>query len=142
MLLLLPMMLMSSMESAVKGQNSHRDPCTNRCHQVLLCWSYPYLSIIYILKAQMFLSKPPMRQYLDGRDLLGIILIFHLDAQGKADAWCGERRRSPDGRVMRCVEGSRCHHILLVNSHNYICKLSKSYLQSVTITFVNFVSQL
>ena len=40
----------------------------------LLCWSYPYLSIIYF--AQMFLSKPLMRQYLDGRDLLGSVLIF------------------------------------------------------------------
>jgi len=27
--------------------------------------------------------------------------------QGNPENWCGERRRGPDGRVMRCVEGSR-----------------------------------
>ena len=129
MLLLLPMMLMSSMESAVKGQNSHRDPCTNRCHQVLLCWSYPYLSIIY-LKLKCFTPdqtcnvtiprwKGSPWQYPH---------LPHLDAQGKADAWCGERRRSPDGRVMRCVEGSRCLYRLFVNCHNHICGLSNLYL--------------
>ena len=61
----------------------------------------------------------------------------HLDAQGKADAWCGERRRSPDGRVMRCVEGSRCLYRLFGNCHNHICGLSHLYLWIVTIVFEN-----
>ena len=45
----------------------------------------------------------------------------HVDRhfQGNPKNWCGERRRGPDGRVMRCVEGSRFIVINININHQY-----------------------